>query len=226
MRLKLMMFLVVILTGFLPCSLKAEVDLTALTQETQKMSQSPDELTMVWWLPEEFWSASAAQNPQATAESTEELLKVTRPYVMIVVVDGNFGAFGGVTYKSEEYIRANVRLVDAQGKSYAPLTADEASADVKNMLQIFKPILVNMLGPMGQNCQFVLFPANNSSGQPIAAAKQKGSFKITIDKKEFKWRLPLDSLLPVQTCSACKQDCKGSWSYCPWCGAKLTSSSR
>ena len=31
-----------------------EVDLTALTQETQKISQNAGGITFVWWIPEEF----------------------------------------------------------------------------------------------------------------------------------------------------------------------------
>lgn len=202
-------------------SLGKDIDLTALTQETQKMSQKPNEMTMAWWIPEEFWAASLSQNPDVTAAQTEEFLRVIRPYTMVVVVDGTLGAFGGVTYKSEDYIRANTRLVDAQNKTYAPRTAEEVDADTLNMLQMMKPIFVNMLGPMGQNMHFVLFPAKTESGVPIADAKGKGQFKVTLGSKEFKWRLPLDSVLPAQVCTKCKQECKGSWFFCPWCGTKL-----
>ena len=34
---------------------ESKVDLTALTQETQKISQKADEMTLIWWIPEEFW---------------------------------------------------------------------------------------------------------------------------------------------------------------------------
>ena len=32
-----------------------KVDINALIQETQKMSQSQHEMTLVWWIPEDFW---------------------------------------------------------------------------------------------------------------------------------------------------------------------------
>ena len=199
-----------------------DVDLQALTQETQKMSQKPNEMTMVWWIPEEFWSASLGQASGMTSSQVEEFLKVIRPYTMVVVVDGTIGGFGGVTYKSEDSIRANTRLLDSQGKSYAPRTEDEVDADTKNMLQMIKPIFVNMLGSMGQNMHFLLFPGKSDNGIRIADAKGKSQFKVKLGEKEFKWRLPLDALLPTQTCGTCKQECKGSWFFCPWCGAKLT----
>jgi hypothetical protein len=210
-----------VLMATCPASAK-NVDLQALTQETQRLSQKPDEMTMVWWIPEEFWSASLAQAPNMTSSQVEEFLKVIRPYTMVVVVDGTMGAFGGVTYKSEDSIRANTRLLDSQGKLYAPRTEDEVDADTKNMLQMMKPIFVNMLGPMGQNMHFLLFPGKTDSGIRIADAKGKGQFKVKLGEKEFEWRLPLDALLSTQVCGNCKQECKGSWFYCPWCGTKLT----
>ena len=199
-----------------------DVDLQALTQETQRMSQKSDQVTIVWWIPEEFWSASFAQTPGMTGSQAEEFLKVIRPYTMVVVVDGTMGSFGGVTYKSEDSIRANLRLLDSQGKSYAPRTEEEVDANTKNMLQMIKPIFVNMLGPMGQNMHFLLFPGKSDNGLRIADAKGKGQFSVKLGEKEFKWRLPLDALLPTQVCGTCKQECKGSWSFCPWCGTKLT----
>jgi hypothetical protein len=199
-----------------------DLDLQALTQETQRLSQKPDQMTLVWWIPEEFWAASFAQTPSMTGSQAEEFLKVIRPYTMVVVVDGAIGSFGGVTYKSENSIRANARILDSQGKSYAPRTEEEVDADTKNMLQMIKPVFVNMLGPMGQNMHFLLFPGNGDNGIRIADAKGKGQFKVKLGEKEFKWRLPLDALLPMQVCGTCKQECKGSWFFCPWCGAKLT----
>jgi len=198
-----------------------DINVAALTQETQRMSQKPDRIAMVWWIPEEFWSASLAQAPGMTTAQADEFLKVIRPYTMVAAVDGTVGAFAGVTYKSEDWIRANTRLVDAQGRSYAPGTVEDVNADTKNMLQIIKPILANMLGPMGQNMHFLLFPAKTEAGTQIAAAREKGQFTVKLGDEEFKWRLPLDALLPAKLCPACKQECKGSWSFCPWCGESL-----
>ena len=199
----------------------ADIDLTALTLETQKMSQNSDEMTMVWWIPDEFWKVSFAQTPGMTPAQIEEFLTVVRPYTMVAVVDGSVGVFGGVTYKSEDWVRTNTRLIDAKGTSYAPKTEDEVDADTKNMLQMIKPIMVNMLGSMGENMHFLLFPAKTSTGTQIADAANKGEFMLKLGTKEFKWRLPLDALLPVKVCGCCKQECKGSWSFCPWCGKSL-----
>ena len=203
----------------------AGLDLQALTQETQQMSRKPEAMTMVWWVPEEFWAASFAQAPGMSKAQADEFLRTVRPYTMLVVVDGTMGSFGGVTYKSEDYVRANTRLLDAQGRSYAPRTNEEIDADTRNMLMMMKPVFANMLGPTGQNMHFLLFPSQTQDGEPMARASGKGQFTVRLDDADFTWRLPLDAVLPAKSCGECARACKGSWDFCPWCGTKLAGGS-
>lgn len=198
-----------------------EVDINTLVQETQKLTQAADELTMVWWIPEEYWQVSFAQDSNMTAAQTEEFIKILRPYVLIVAVDGKVGAFGGVTYKSETVIRDSIQLIDNQGTHYRVLSDEKIDVDAKNFLSMMKPVFANMLGPMGQNMHFFLFQSKNEKGQNIAEAKKEGSFSVKLDEKLFKWRLPLDSLLPPKTCPVCAEKMSGAWRYCPWDGARL-----
>ncbi|MFA5785319.1 MAG: hypothetical protein WC962_10615, partial [Phycisphaerae bacterium] len=151
-----------------PSFAEEQIDLQAMMQETQKMSQAADEITLVWWLPEQFWQASLAQDPTVTPEQKEQLLSTLRPYVMLAVVDGQMGPFGGVNYKSEPDIRRSIKITDAQGNTYLPLADSEINADTINLIQGMKPVIVNMLGPLGQNMHFYLFPSKNKDGQSIA----------------------------------------------------------
>ena len=199
-----------------------KVDINALVQETQKMSDRSGEMTLIWWIPEEFWRASFEQDPNMTAAQTEEFIKVLRPYVLIVAVDGNIGSFGGVTYKSETTIRGNIQFIDSQGTRYRPLNNENIDANTKNFLSMMKPVFVNMLGPIGQNMHFFLFPAKNTMGQNIAVAKSVGAFSVKLDQRVFKWRLPLGSLLPVKICPVDGEKLSGAWKFCPWHGVKLT----
>jgi len=217
---------VLLLCGWMANSLAKEgqegkMDLNALTHETQRMTQKADEMTLVWWIPEEFWWATFAQNPTMTKTQTEEFVKVLRPYTFIAVVDGKIGAFGGVTYRTEAEIRAGTQIKDRQGARYRPLSEDKLDADTKNFLSMMKPILVNMLGPLGQNMHFLLFPAKDKNGQNIADAKKEGAFSVELGERRFRWRLPLSSLFPPKICSKCQEKCSGVWNYCPWCGTKL-----
>jgi hypothetical protein len=78
-----------------------------------------------------------------------------------------------------------------------------------------------MLGALGRNMNFFVFPGVRANGRPIADAKQEGSFKVVLGEQEFRWRLPLSSLLPPKICPKCHETDKGAWKFCPWCGTAL-----
>ena len=199
-----------------------KVDINALVQETQKMSDTSGEMTLIWWIPEEFWRASFEQDPNMTAAQTEQFIQVLRPYMLIVAVDGNIGTLGGVTYKSETTIRDSIQVIDGQGTRYRPLSSENIDADTKNFLSMMKPVFVNMLGPIGQNMHFFLFPAKNTMGQNIAVAKSEGTFSVKLDTRLFKWRLPLGSILQAKICPVDGEKLSGAWKFCPWHGVELT----
>ena len=178
-------------------------------------------MTLVWWVPEEYWRVSFARNPAVTEAQTEEFVSVLRPYTVVAVVDGKIGVLGGVTFTSEADIRAGIEIRDRQGTPYPPLSEDTVDAKARNSLAMMKPILANMLGPMGENMNFLFFPAKDQKDQSIAGATEDGAFSVKLGEREFRWRLPLSSLLPPKTCPRCKEECSGAWKFCPWCGAKL-----
>ena len=198
-----------------------KVDIQALISETQKVTQNLNRLVLVWWTPNEFWRASFSQNPSASKAQIEEALKVLRPYTLIAVIDGKIGAFGGITYKSEADIRSSVYIRDSHGTVYPPLSMDKIEINAKNFLSMMKPMLANMLGPFGQNSHFILFPTENKKGQKIVEAKSEGAFSLKYGEKEFRWRLPLGSLLPVKICPSCGEKLSGAYKFCPWDGTKL-----
>lgn len=211
---------VLLLCGWVRTGLaqESEVSLNAVLAETQKMSDEVDEMTLVWWVPEEFWWISFTQDPTVTEAETEEFVAVFRPYTLIVAADGTIGQFGGITYKSEADIRASIQIRDNQGILYGPLSEDKIDADAENLLSMMKPVLVNIIGPMGQNMHFFLFPAKTKKGQQIADAKKEGAFSVELGKGKFRWRLPLGSLLPLKMCPTCGEKLSGAYKFCPWDG--------
>ena len=202
-------------------ALESKVSLDAVLTETQKMSDKADEMTLVWWIPEEFWRVSFAQDPTVTEAEAEEFVKVLRPYTLIVAVDGTIGQFGGVTYESEADIRASIQIRNNQGTLYSPLGEDKIDADTNNFLSMMKPLFADMLGPMGQNMHIFLFPAKSNKGQQIADAKKEGAFSVELGERIFRWRLPLGSILPLKVCPICGEKLSGAYKFCPWDGTKL-----
>jgi hypothetical protein len=202
---------------------KQSVDFQSLCQEIQKTRKEPGSMTMLMWFPIQFWEASLAGDARLTGEQKKGVIDAFRPYTTIAVVDGKFGEFGVVTYKSESEIRDNIQLVDAKGNAYSAVGEDDVQPGTKVLLGAMKPVMGNILGPMGKNLHVFLFPALDSKGQPIANAKSKGFFVVKLNKEEYRWKLPLGSLLPAKQCPKCKEQCSGAWDFCPWCGTKLGS---
>ncbi len=199
----------------------SRVDIAALTDETQRQSPDPGRVTLIWWIPEEYWQANLAQDPNSSKAQTEEFLKAVRPYVMFAVIDGKIGAFGGVTYKSEAEVRSTVEVVDSRGVSYRPLAADKVDPDTRNLLAIMKPILSNAMGKAGENMHFIVFPANDSAGRRIADPLKEGTFALKFGADVYRWRLPLGSLMPAKTCPVDGEVLNGAWKFCPWHGDRL-----
>lgn len=197
------------------------VDVNALTEETQKMHPGADRLVLAWWLPEEFWQATIAADPTTTKAQAELFMGMIRRYAMFVVVDGKIGSFGGVTYKSEESIRGTIQVTDVHGGVHRPIAADRVDPDAKMLMSLMKPILSNMIGKMGENMHFVLFPAKDSAGRKIADATREGTLSLRLGADVYKWRLPLGSLLPTKSCPVDGERLSGAWKFCPWHGERL-----
>ncbi|MEW6200611.1 MAG: zinc ribbon domain-containing protein [bacterium] len=197
------------------------ISLEELIKETQKMSPKPNEMTMVWWIPEEFWQITFSQG-EISEEDVKELLAVVSPYTIFVVVEGKIGVIGNVTYSSEDEILNKLKVIDTRGVSRVPLIGDETeTADIKTFMSILKPIIANMLGPLGENMHFFLFPSSDEDGKKIYDPMKEGTFTILLGEEEFKWRLPLGSLLSPKVCPKCGEKLSGAYKYCPWDGTKL-----
>jgi hypothetical protein len=156
------------------------------------------------------------------ATQAEAFIKVLRPYIVIVALDGEMGPLGGITYKSKETIQSTMQIIDSEGNHYFPLANDKIDTDTNNFLSLMKPVFANMLGAMGENMNFYLFPAKNEKGNNIVDVKKEGKFSIVIDKAEYKWKLPLSSLLPPRLCPIDSEQLNGAWKYCPTHGVDLT----
>lgn len=182
---------------------ESKVDLNAFIQETQKISKKPDEVTVIWWIPKDYWWVTLAQNPNVTAVMTEEFKKVFSSHIVLIVVDGKTGPFGAITYTPETAIRANIQIRDSEGVRYRPLNEDTNSRDSKNFLLMLRPVLANILGQMEQNIHFFLFPAENKGGQNIVEPQKERSFSVELGEREFRWRLPLQTLPMPKVCPTC-----------------------
>ena len=200
-----------------------EPDMNKLIQETQKMLNEDDRITMVWWLPEEYWKASLKQGRAVTNDQIDQYMQFIRPYTFFVIVHGEVGSFGGISFASETDLRQSIRLIDSEGKQYHPLSSFDIDSNTQNLLSIMKPLFASMLGPLGENMHFFLFDAKDSYHNKFVSATDPGKFYVKLGQKEFCWRTPIGALLPEKTCPYCGEKLSGAYLYCPYDGTKLNS---
>jgi len=194
-----------------------------ILKETQKQVGGNHRIGIVWWIPPEFWEASAKRQG-SSPERAHEMFASLREYTIVCVAVGKMG-IGTINWFAAAEVRANTMLRDSAGINYKSVTV--LSPDAQGLLSVVTPVLTNILGPMGQNIQFLLYPAKTSAEGPIADARRPGSFSIVISdllgQKEsaFSWRLPLTSITPPRFCSIGHERVQADWKYCPWHGNQL-----
>ncbi len=203
-------------------SQESKISYNELYEETVKWSQEMYERTFVWWIPEELLEAYYAGHPFATEAWIEEVDKAVSPYTVIAVSDGKSGPFTRrAKFKTKVDIKANIKIKDSHGTRYLPISEDEISSNTKSFLASWKPVLEEAYGQWGENTHFILFPGKDKNGHRIVDPKKDGSFSVELGKKEFRWRLPLGSLVPPKICPTCGEKLNGAYKFCPWDGAKL-----
>ena len=143
------------------------------------------------------------------------------PYILVAVVETKVEGVGNITYTAETALASEVRLRDANGAVYAPLDQNQINSLTQFILAFLKPALAKMGGGFWENMHFLVFPALDQNGRGIADATKDGMFSVEVGEKEFRWTLPLGSLLPPKTCPACKKQLNGAYKYCPYDGTKL-----
>jgi hypothetical protein len=220
-RLAVLMALGVSAPGWVrPREVRAQT-INELINETQQLSSRPQSMRLVWWIPIEYWRMSAQADPKVTEAQMDSVAALLRPFTVIAAVDGTVGSAGEFSFLPAQKLRASIRLVDSHGTRYTPMAPDAIPERTRIVIDVLKPLFANLLGQMGENMDFFLFPAMDAHGHPIAPATGSGAFSVVVADEEFRWRLPLGSLVPKKRCPVDGELLNGSWRYCPWHGVEL-----
>lgn len=203
-----------IISSLLPA---AEID--ALVKDTQRMITNKQRITLVWWIPEQFWEESFRQQGGLSAEQKAEFKKVMAPYTVFCVAVLDVGPVGGLTGKSREALLANTKLRLGQ-TVVPPLKPEEISGDASNFYAMMKPMFANMMGQIGQGMEFLVYRKDELVAKNLDPLKT-GSFEYEAFGEVTRWRLPLGSLLPKKFDTSTAEEFPGDYNFSPYTGKKL-----
>jgi hypothetical protein len=139
---------------------------------------------------------------------------------LVAVLDGQFG-ITAYRYTDAQTLASEVTIEDSHGERYAPLPPESISEDVRNMIQVFRPLMANMMGAMGQHMEFLVFPSVDKAGRPLADAQSNGAMTVHVGDVAMRYRLPLGSLLVPAVDRKTGESFPGSYRFNPFSGDKL-----
>jgi hypothetical protein len=202
------------------------IDLQALTLETQRSARRFHAFDLVWWMPYEWWQTELAQNETVSPQAREQFLSLLRPYSIVIVADAKLRIKGAsksiqVDAVSEPALRGALSLKAPSGTVYHPLAAEEIDPRIQRFFDVMKPIVAQGFGELGKSMCFFAFKAKSAGDAPIVDATSNGKFSFLVGEREYTWHLPLATLVPPKTCSKCRENVSGAFSFCPWDGQKL-----
>jgi hypothetical protein len=168
------------------------VDVSALVRETQKHAARSGSLIFVQWMPVEIWTADPTIAPGFRARAEQ----VLAPHVLFLVAH-HAASPEDAQLPSESDLQHSMRLVDAQGRRYAPLADETLTEPVRLILSELRPFFGRMFGALDITPYVLVFPNDESDrNRPFPRATENGSFSVTVGEEEFFWTTPLRSVVP------------------------------
>lgn len=195
--------------------------LNNIIRETQKQGTRAGRLTLVWWLPPEFWRSALQASGTVPADKVEEMVAEISDVNVFVVVDAKMGALGVLTFEPQTELEKNLSITDPAGKTLALIPEEKQTAATKNLLAIMKPLFANMIGELGKNLSCFVYEGKTKSGARHIDPTKPGLLAAKMGSEEFKWRLPLGSLLPAKVCPKCDETFPGNYAFCPYDASPL-----
>jgi hypothetical protein len=190
--------------------------LNAIVRETQKQGSRAGRITVVWWMPTEFWQTALRANGTVPADKINEAIAALSDVNVFLLVDAKIGALAVMDYTPAADLQKNFSVIDAAGKPLAEIPEAKQSMATKNLLAVMKPIMANMLGEFGKGISFLVFEGKNKDGSRKIEPTKPGMLTAKLGEEEFRWRLPLGSLLPDKTCPKCSESFPGNYGFCPY----------
>ena len=126
-----------------------DVQIDRLIDETQ-VSNSDEGISLVWWIPQEFWGVALHQDPSLPERNREGMLDTLEPYFMLAVIQGELSSFGGARFYDEATVKQNLRVSfeDSRGQMQNFSALDQIPSDIEILQSTIRPMLSQMMGNM------------------------------------------------------------------------------
>jgi hypothetical protein len=217
----------IILISLLLCCVTAfgqsnqEIDQMELVKELQIWIKKENKMSFSFWIPQSYWRIALKDNSAISNETISLIEETFRDYTMLCVTDMSISAKPTFIFKDEAVLRSEIRLIDFEGHEHLPIPNERLSSDIKAIMASITPVFIQMFGKMGEGMHFYLFKNTDSKNRRLINETEKGGFTVKHSNNEFKWTLPLVSMLPEKYCPIDQGIMKGNWKYCPIHGAEL-----
>lgn len=195
----------------------ASAGIQAMIQETQKMKMEDGHLTLVWWIPDQYWEYSFRENSEISDEMAADFLAVVEGYHLFAVADGQIGSFG-VDMTDYDQLAEHLTLNVGRTRLH-PLDSEGLSSEMSGFLAIMKPIMAEMLGQFGEGLEFFAFKPDE--GRPLLDPLSEGKFTVMVGDRRFFWRTPMGFLLPPKWDPETNEEFPGNYNFNPFTGVEL-----
>jgi hypothetical protein len=232
-----------LLVAALPAHVRAQQPATATAAHTHNAAAKPVDLGnfvkemmvlrfegetqhLALWFPFEFFVAAGmadGNNPRASVEDDMSFLK---PYVTLAVQANRDLPNGTSLYQTEAEVRARAVLKLGDGAEIAPL--DKVPPMLTAALAAMKSVIAQQGGEDRAHTYFLIFPNKTKAGKAAVNERQKDKLTLllkadkTFRATAFTWRTPFDAVTSVPDCPKCKAGLSAKWTYCPYCGQKIS----
>lgn len=196
------------------------VDYGALVRDLTLTRNADGRITMAMWMPDEFWRATIQNSRQLTDKGIADYIAVMHPYTLVAVLDAQRG-IAAFRFTDMATLVNEVTIEDSHGTTYHPLPPDSVAEDIRNLIQMMRPLLSNTMGTMGQHMEILVFPSVDKAGRLIADPKSEGLLTVHLDNIAMRYRLPLGSILPPSLDPKTGESFPGSYHFNPYTGSKL-----
>jgi hypothetical protein len=192
----------------------------SIAHETTRTQQVGRRVINLWWLPTEYWEASARELGWSE-ERVDGVRRLARGYVILAVLDARAGNDGKIEHRKHAdlvqrlSVRRNGERLDALRQ------LNPAFSEQMPELSYF---LTASVGPLAEGVRLLFFPNVDGDGQPVLAGGRAGELAVryryddAAEPLDVLWRAPLTAVAGAKSCPKGGERLEASWRFCPWHG--------